>query len=91
MLGKTCIVLVSFVFSVFGMALPLSADDAKPHRGEFPQCQETCLIRHKAEMEALMTDYAHGLDNISFQDGIDKVLSRYKNCIDNCRTPMPVK
>jgi hypothetical protein len=91
MLKRVCISLVCFVFSLFSIVLPLIADDIKPHRGEFPKCQETCLAGHKAKMDKLMTDYAYRHDKISFQDSVDKALSEYKDCIDNCREPMPVK
>jgi hypothetical protein len=91
MLKRACIVLVCFVISLFCTVLPLIADEMKPHRGDFPKCQETCLTMHKAKMYQLITDYAQRHEKISFQDGVDKALSEYKNCIDNCREPMSVK
>ncbi len=73
------------------MALPLFANETKPHRGEFPTCQAICLAAHTTKMEKLMDTYRRESDRVSFQDGINHAFSEYKVCIDNCRDPMPVK
>jgi hypothetical protein len=79
-----------FFLSVM-VALPLNADETKPHRGEFPKCQTTCLAEHTKKMEKLTAAYGGERGKISFQDSVDDAVSEYRACIDNCRYPLPVK
>ncbi len=91
MSAKIYVLLFGFVVSLFGMTLPLFSNETKQHRGEFPLCQSTCLSVHSAKMKELADVYRRGNDRSSFQDGVDKVVSEYRDCIDNCRDPLPVK
>jgi len=90
-LKKASVFLVCIVFSLLSTVLSLKADQLKPQRGDFPKCQETCLSFHRTKMETIINDYVHLQEKISFQDSVDKALTQYKDCIDNCRDPMPVK
>jgi hypothetical protein len=90
-LKKLTVFLVCIVFSLLSTVLTLRADLLKPQRGDFPKCQETCLAVHRTKMETTINDYVRLQDKISFQDSVDKALIQYKDCIDNCRDPMPVK
>ena len=90
-LKKVSVFLVCIVFSLLSTVLSLKADQLKPQRGDFPKCQETCLAVHRTKMETIINDYVHPQDKILFQDSVDKALTQYKDCIDNCRDPMPVK
>ncbi|OPY75585.1 MAG: hypothetical protein A4E65_03509 [Syntrophorhabdus sp. PtaU1.Bin153] len=76
---------------LLALASPLHADETRPHRGEFPTCQSACLAAHTTKMEKLMDGYRHDSNRLLFQDGIDKAVSEYRACIDDCRDPMPVK
>jgi hypothetical protein len=42
-------------------------------------------------MEKLMKDYERMHEKVVFQEGVDKALTSYKECIENCREPMPFK
>lgn len=72
-------------------AFPLGAEEMKPHRGQFPQCQETCLSTHQLRMEKLMKEYERQHEKVVYQEGVDKAVSDYKECITNCREPIPIK
>jgi hypothetical protein len=87
----TGIPIVCLFFLMVMVSLPLNADEAKPHRGEFPKCQTTCLAEHTRKMEKLSAAYEGERGKISFQDSVDGVVSEYRACIDNCRYPLPVK
>jgi hypothetical protein len=57
----------------------------------FPKCQGACLANHELKMEKLMKEYERMHEKVVFQEGVDKALTSYKECIENCREPMPVK
>ena len=84
------IVCLSFLLIILGPP-PLNADEAKPHRGDFPKCQTACLAEHTKQMEKLFAAYGGEKSKTSFQDRVDSAVSEYRACIDNCRYLLPVK
>ena len=83
--------LICFFFLSFVTELPLRAEATKPHRGEIPKCQTTCLAEHTKKIDKLVDSHERERDKMSFQDGVEDALSEYKACIENCRALLPVK
>lgn len=86
-----CFLLGCLTTLILCNVLALGAEEMKPHRGEFPKCQETCLNAHELRMEKLIKEYESQHGKIAYQEGVDKAVSDYKECITNCREPIPIK
>ena len=85
-ISSVCVLFFSIV-----MATDVSGDEDKPHRGEFPKCQVSCLAEHTKNIEKLVAAYEADRGKFSFQDSVDSAVSKYRVCIDNCRYLLPVK
>jgi len=76
---------------VLTIPLLLAAEEARPLRGIFPECQMNCLSAHDKKMKLLAEKYQRREDRTSFQDEADSVIREYIACINDCKVIVPVK
>jgi hypothetical protein len=62
-----------------------------PKRGDYPKCQETCVLQLKTRMTGLSDDYGKSGNRLVYEERVGQARSAYDSCIDNCREPLPVK
>jgi hypothetical protein len=64
---------------------------AAQERGQAPQCQEHCLAAHIKTMQRLSEEFAKTGNILTYQDQVEREISRYSACLTNCRMVLPVK
>ena len=79
------------ILSLFAFLVMALSSIAKAKRGEEPQCQEECLATHAARMKVLSEEYLKTSNKMNYQDSVENEVSRYSQCLTNCREVIPIK
>jgi hypothetical protein len=69
----------------------VQTEASEQQRGSFPGCQKECLQRHTEAVGKLEEQYKKTHNGMAFQDDIEKTVSEYSSCVENCRQPFSVK
>ena len=76
----------------FSLVVSVPAGAAGPaDRGQAPQCQEQCLVKHAKAMRKLSDELVKTGKVLTYQDLVEFEVSNYADCITNCRSIYPVK
>lgn len=60
-------------------------------RGQVPECQEECLIKHTEKMHEAARNYRKTGNRLDYQTNVQRLVYEYRVCLDNCQEPYPVK
>ena len=64
---------------------------AASKRGDAPHCQSECNAEHQDAVKQLVDEYNKTGNKIDFQERLDHAVKVYCECIENCKTLLPVK
>ena len=81
---------VVLLFCLCTTILP-GAVHAAPKRGDAPHCQAECNAEHGEAVKRLIDDYNRTGNKPEFQERLDHAVKTYGECIENCKTLIPVK
>ncbi len=87
-LTKRLVLIVLALALCAGAAL---AGPDKPRRGDYPRCQDECLLRLKRTMSALSEEYEKTGNRLLYESKVEQARAGYDDCIDACRERFPVK
>ena len=90
-LSMTTRLLIIVFTAIFVVPFPVQTKINGLQRGQFPGCQQECLRQHVKQMDKFEEQYTKTHNKVVFQDEVEKTVSEYSSCIENCREPYPVK
>ncbi len=63
----------------------------RPKRGDYPRCQDECLVRLRKTMNELSGEYERTGNRLLYENKVERARGGYDDCIDACRERFPVK
>jgi hypothetical protein len=63
----------------------------RPKRGDYPGCQQECLVRLKKTMNQLSAEYERTGNRLLYENRVEQARVVYDDCIDACKERFPVK
>ncbi len=84
-------VLWAVLLLVLCIAIVVGTGRAATKRGDAPRCQIDCGTAHRKAVKKLIDDYNRTGDKKEFQDRFDHAVKIYSECIENCKTVVPIK
>lgn len=83
-------ILLYVLVLIAGFSVPAHTAE-RPKRGDYPRCQEECLVRLKKTMAELSAEYEKLGNRLLYENKVEQARGSYDNCIDACRQRYPVK
>ncbi len=87
---KTLLGIVVALALCTGLAGVVPAAD-KPKRGDYPRCQDECVVQLKTNMRISSDDYQKTGNRLLYEQRVEQARGAYDTCIDMCRERYPVK
>jgi hypothetical protein len=88
---STTILTTVLALVLYALPVTMSRADEKAVRGDYPRCQEDCLIRLQNRMTQLSEEYRKVGDRLRYQESVERARLDFDSCVENCKELIPVK